>query len=294
MSRPITKIATEGRLPERPTLEYDGKRYRRQAGKWLDGYMAVHLTLSQRLDAKAKEDPTFWDGCQEQDREDDPKNRNVVYLEDFTLFSEPIAEDFPSKAVQPVAGYQSSGLGRGPRHRFGLTSQFKKDRALELKCDIEQGWRQTDRTWCFRASDTIPLPGERELRITVAIIEDTRGQSRRQTTADISVSVEASESYSSIESVPPKFLSVERTSRAIRCVLDEHRCMVLIELFDGQGNMNNSLPWEPDSDSSRLSWSEYVFYERPFNLRGTSSCVSRPFRVDLDARIHDRAMPRND
>jgi hypothetical protein len=272
---------------ERPVLEFDGRRYQRQGGKWLDGYLTVPLTMSQKLDARAKEDPEFLDRCRQQDFDDDPRKRGIRLSAE--LAAELGFDDPPTHSANPIPGYQSTGTGSGPRHHYGLQSVFKKDGSLVMTCDIEKGWRETERSWCFRASDTSPLQAEGEIRATVAIIEDTVGPFRRRYTS-VSDALEAPESCPTLDSVAPRFVTAEKPSGAITLVLNEYRCTLTIRLFDSPGTLNGQLPWN-DSVRSTFAWAESAFYEQSVRLPEEHAGVSRPFRVSLDARLHDRSTP---
>jgi hypothetical protein len=275
---------------ERPVLEFEGRLYRRHRERWLDGHLSVPLTLLQKLDSKAKEDPAFWDHCQQQDLDDDPRTRGGVLLPpelaaELGLGGPPD----PDQQPEPILGYQSAGTVRGPHRKYGLQSEFKRDGRLVLTCDIQKGWRETERSWCFRASDTSPLPAEFEIRVTVAITEDTIGPVRRRY-AKLCDSIEPPEAFGNIDSVAPRFSRTERVARAITFALDENRCTVTIGPLGSNGVWNDQLPW---SDRSRLKfeWAEAGLYERPVHLSGEQAGLARPFRVSLDARIHDRSLP---
>ena len=163
-------------MPERPTLEHDGRRYQRQRGTWLDRGLTVPRTISQQLDAKAKEDPSLWDMCEAQDFEDDPRNRGRFRL-DAELFPRPDEGDPPPRlrvAPQPVPGYQSSSPRRRKRDQDHLNWSFRKDGELALTCDINGGWRPTERAWYFHASAPVPLPGDHVLNCVVTIVAAAR------------------------------------------------------------------------------------------------------------------------
>ncbi len=139
----------------------------------------------------------FWDRCQKQDREDDPKSRNRVYLEGVTLIPGPIP-------VQTVQGYQSTGLGRGARHQSELKWQWAGNDVVEIRSDIAVAWRETETTWCLRESAQIVLPSDFHLRVTVEMQENTLGPWRRRL-GPVQATREVPDG--SVESAYPKGLS---------------------------------------------------------------------------------------
>ena len=67
---------------ERPSIEFDGTRYERQRGSWIEvrTQMKASVYLSQKIDIRARMDPAFWDRCCDQDFADDPKNSGKILI----------------------------------------------------------------------------------------------------------------------------------------------------------------------------------------------------------------------
>ena len=274
-------------LPERLTLEHGGQRYQRQSGAWLDRGLIVARELSLQLDAKAKADPDFWEKCTDQDFDDDPKNRGKWREH---LSKEESAELFPSAtwdsqhsvpaSPQPVPGYQSSSPRRRKRDSDHLKCDFKGDREVMLRCDIDGGWRPTQRAWYFNASAPIQLRWDHVLRATATIREDTSGQWNRRN-SDVGTWREPSDETANLDGTPPQFSHLDNIRGPIGYVLEGASCTFVLQLFDNARELNKDLPWNYDGKRWNFRFVDYGVYEIPIRSHGLSVSQSRAFKMDL-------------
>ena len=136
-------LATMGNETERPSIEFEGRRYQRRQGAWYDEitHMKANVHLSQRIDTSVKDDAAFWKQRRHQDFSDDPKNRGRVLIELSEIFDVDPAAD-----SQPTVSHPRPAANRTRRSRIGQNVKINfrnRGRELVVRCDIEPGWHET-------------------------------------------------------------------------------------------------------------------------------------------------------
>jgi hypothetical protein len=273
---------------KRLTIEYEGRRFERHRGQWLERGLTVPRILAQRLDLSLKNDPELLKKCHAQDFEDDPRNRGWAFL-DIELFVE--REDAQRDTSTCAIPGRGSATRRRKIDQVHLVPAFtNRGQRLVLNCNIEEGWRPTQRTWCFRASAEVPLRGDHTLRASATLIEDDSGHRGRK----FSLCDGAREAVEDpIDGTPPEFAEREIVSGPVRCVLDGSTCIFHIILLDDEHELNKALPWTWDSDRKRwiFAFVDYSTYEVPIRSQAQPISQSRPFLIELRCTLRDPPRP---
>jgi len=258
-------------LAERPTLPHDGRRYQRRNGKWLDeGGLAVFDTLSQRLNAKAKQDANFWKLCMDQDWQDDPKHlRDSPFdwvsnedLLELGIEAEPANDGAGDRVRLAVAG--GSSKRRRVVDQIHLDGSLSSKNELKLECDIAGGWRETTNEWCCRTSTAVGLPKGYDVRTVVTIAEDTFGYRHRRLSHTTKIGRDAREGCVNLNSVSPHFPVVNHSDGAIQYTLDGPKYSFLIKLKE-------------------LSWKTDEKHPREFGFKDYGDHPSRQISLDASA-----------
>lgn len=280
-------------MSEPPTLEYGGRRYRRQGGSWLEGQLRVPQALAQRLDSIAKRDAEFWGTCEAQDAADAPRKQDTrIRKLIVALFSGDVPRELQRLVEpKPVKGQSSRQTSR--QRQFGLTCEFKRDGRLVIGLDLAQAWRQTEKAWCARASETVNLPFDLRLTIAVEVVESLWGQWDRRRPSHAVEARHLDRDWRSFDSAHPVFVSTDAIHQGIRRRLDEARCTFVVPFFDQRGSVNVDLPWlESDAgESVRFEYVDYGVYEKTIRL-SDNQYVSRPFKIGLACRLRQGRRPQ--
>lgn len=266
---------------ERPILEFENKRFERRKGTWFDGasQIRVALTTARLLDGEAQADRAFWHRCNQQDLDDNPKKRGGILLapEDFGL------SEWPGQEARPKQGFQSQVRSR---RSSSVDYAWKRGRqTLELTADIEQGWRPTKRSWCFRGSTLTPLRRGHSLRLTVEIVEDTWHSARLHSRVFPSRCRELG-SGDELDAMYPVFPLAEREAAAMRLRLEGVKLVTSLTVFDSDDDLNAKLPWECKGARWAFKYSESGFVESYIADRAHHVCIARPFAVRLSGALH--------
>jgi hypothetical protein len=260
-------------MTDRPVIEHGGRRYLRHGRTWVDTStnLTVVAGVSHQLDSKARTDPAFWNRCRQRDFADDPRNRGK------TLWIP--AHDRPQAPISRAAIVGHGSLKHRRRRREDFIKWSLKRGEVTLTCDVGGGWRPTERSWCFRESAKILLPSDTALRVTIGIVEDTWGQSRRSFPSDSTDVRDAADE--GFESTPPHFDRTETTVDGMVFVALDAVCSFEIPLLDEDGQVRGELlPWARGSDHWSCRWTVPEFWERPSRHQGV--CMSRPFRAEVE------------
>lgn len=160
-------------LSDRPTFHFNDRLYTRMNGVWFDpAQLRAPLSVSRRIDLLARADSGLWERCQQQDFDDNPKNRGVRVTSLNAAKYHDLLTDLQQPKAQPKAVPVAMSVPRTRRQKgSGLVKATWCADDLEVRFDIEAGWRQT-KQWCFRDSDHAELPANHKLRVTVEVIED--------------------------------------------------------------------------------------------------------------------------
>ena len=104
---------------ERPSFEFEGKRYERRSGDWFDvlTHMKAPAQVSRRIDGAIKNDRMLWERCGHQDFTDDPKNRGRMLLKRSDIVGDDLPNDFEEHPFQASPARAESGPKR--RSRIG-------------------------------------------------------------------------------------------------------------------------------------------------------------------------------
>ena len=256
------------------------------------------ISLGRQLDAQAQLDSELWELCQQQDFDDNPRSRGVRIRPGSPL-SDALLDEFGGPEARQVSrrpslGHQSSGSRRARRHTTFVNDSWASDGVLTLTSDIEQGWRETKTTWCFRESTRVELPAEYSLRVTVEILEDRWGQWRRQCAPHALDTRQNPEGIESIDSLYPSFSPSEKQHGEVRIQLDGPTCIVTVSVLDKNRELNNQLPWQRVDAHWQFRWCDGGHYERPVRPQPEQVCTSRPFQFQLTAVLHDPPRPARD
>ena len=273
-------------MENRPIFQFDNRWFTRRNGCWFDpAQIGAPLVLSRQIDVLARADSELWERCQQQDFEDNPKKRGVR----IASLNAAKFRDLFTDLQQPKAPPKASPVGMFvPRTRrqkdSGLVRATWRADVLEVRFDIEAGWRQT-KQWCFRDSDHAELPANHKLRVTVEVIEDRWTGFRHQSTNSGHGRVAPIDSPS-LEATFPVFSQAEnRTGPSnIRLLLKHSLGQFVIKLFD-EGKMNAALPWHHDGRHCGFYW-ECVEREEWVTMDGQSVSTARPFVFRLAAVLH--------
>jgi hypothetical protein len=270
---------------ERPSIEFDGRRYVRRGGAWYDAlsHMKAPAHISQKIDTNAKENPTFWEQCRDQDFSDDPKNRGRIRFSAAEMIDLGLVDD-----LQPSAGQPRPSENRTRRARVGenVNMSFRnKARELVVRCDIEPGWHETASGWVFQESDRVELPSGHRLRVSAKFVEHTFGQWQRRTTYD---GAPRRTEAASLDELPPSFTRAEsEITGNIRLAVDGSAATFVIKWLDATDELNAALPW-------RQVGRDWVFkdylsglYEQAVRLNDERSAVARPFYIEIEAVLHE-------
>lgn len=277
---------------ERPCIEFDGRSYQRRLRAWYDQitHMKANVHLSQRIDARAKEDAALWKQCRHQDFSDDPKNRGRVLIE----LSDTFDVDPVDHSQQPTVLPPRPAATRTRRSRVGenvKVSFRNKGRELVVRCDIEPGWHETASGWVFQESDKVELPSGHPLRVSAKFVEHAFSQWHRRTTYD---GAPRPTELASLDELHPSFSKAEcEISRDIRLTVDESTATFVIKWLDADGQLNAELPWKQVGRDWVFKGYFTGLYEQPIRLNDERSAVARPFFIEIEGVLHEpqRAVP---
>ena len=278
---------------ERPSIEFEGKRYERRDGMWFGvlTHMKAAVYLSQRIDVSAKIDQTLWERCNDQDFADDPKNRSRGRVLAKGLGISP-DELFGESETQPIQTRPAGGRIRRSRIGENVRVSFRnKDRELVVHCDIEAGWRETGNGWVFQESDRVDFVDQR-LRISAKFAEHTLPQwYPRKITLDSPVAESRSLKGVAVDDTCPSFRPEEHIlAEDIRLLIDGSTGTFAIRLLDGDGKLNPALQWRPVRRHWRFK-SSSVVYETPIRMEDVQFYVSRPFSIEIEGVLRELPHP---
>jgi len=259
---------------ERPSVEFEGRRYQRRQGAWYDQltHMKANVHLSQRIDTCAKDDASLGKRCRSQDFSDDPKNRGRVLIELSDIFDvEPADSEPPVPHPRPAAT-------RTRRSRIGENVKISfrnRGRELVVRSDIEPGWHETASAWVFQESDRVELPSGHPLRVSTKFVEHTFGQWHRRTTYDSATARNVLDQRACLDGLHPSFTQAEyEISQNIRLRVEGATSTFIINLLDTDDELNGTLPWR--RVGCDWGFKDYFsgLYEQPIRLNDARQAVA--------------------
>jgi hypothetical protein len=273
---------------ERPCIEFDGRRYRRHLGAWYDQltHMKANVHLSQRIDARAKEDTALWKQCRHQDFSDNPKNRGRVLMELSDIFDvDPVDDSQPTVPHPRPAATHTRRSRVGENVKVGFRN---RSRELVVRCDIEPGWHETASGWVFQESDKVELPSGHPLRVSAKFVEHAFGQWHRRSTYDGATAVTAPDHQGPLDALHPTFTQSEREiSQNIRLKVEGSTCNFIINWLDTDDELNGALPWKRVGRDWVFKDYFSGLYEQPIRLNGERLAVARPFYIEIEVVLHE-------
>ena len=279
---------------ERPSIEFEGRRYVRRNGAWVDerAHIKANVNVSQRIDTSARKDSSFWERCCNQDFDDDPKNRGRLRIKLPVGFFGGSLDDAAGTNPAPRP---TGGSKRRARVGENVKMSFKnRGRDLVVRCDIEPGWHETTSGWVFQESDRLELPSGHPLRASAKFAEHTFGQWGRRTSFGAEPSEVRLADTASLDETVPTFGSAEyELTNGIRLLLDGTVATFSIELLDAAGELNDALPWKQVKRDWVVKSYESGVYEVPIRMRESRSSLARPFYIEIEVVLHEPPHPEH-